>query len=247
MAGDRLLRSTAQSVSGPLKGALTNTAGLVGNGVLLSKSGHHTGIFSPRERQLLEVGEASGHVDNVLGRLADYHRARASRIRRVRAKLAYPLFLLVLAVFVAPFPALFAGSISAGGYLSRTLTPLLVVAVIGWLTARSVGRLESREYPGWLAHCLLALPIVKGLVTQHAQTDLLESLGLFLSAGIAAQQAVPRAIDAVSNPVLKERFREAQTALDAGEVVADALREGDTIDAQEGYAMGIMYLNQQNS
>ena len=66
---------------------------------------------------------------------------------------------------------------------------------------------------------------------------MLESLGLFLSAGIAAQQAVPRAIDAVSNPVLKERFREAQTALDAGEVVADALREGDIIDAQEGYAI----------
>lgn len=237
MAGERLLRSCAASVEEPVRGALIKTAGLVGNGMLLSKAGHHTGIFALRDGQLVEVGEGSGNVDHVLGRLAAYYRLRASRIRRVRAKLAYPVFLLVLVVFVAPFPALFAGSITAGGYLSRTLVPLMFVAVIGWLAIRWVGGLESRRYPAWLARTLGALPFVKSLVAQHARTDLLESLALFLSAGMAAQQALPAAIDVVSNPLLKARFRRAQSALESGEVVADALREGDVIDAREGYAI----------
>ena len=126
------MRSAAASVEEPLRGALVKTAALVGNGMLLSKAGRHTGIFAPRDRQLVEVGEGSGNVDHVLGRLAVYYRLRASRLRRVRAKLAYPLFILVLAVFVAPFPALFAGSITTGGYLSRTLVPLVGVGGV-WL------------------------------------------------------------------------------------------------------------------
>lgn len=237
MAGDRLLRSAAASVEEPIRGALVKTAALVGNGMLLSKAGRHTGIFAPRDRQLVEVGEGSGNVDHVLGRLAEYYRLRASRLRRVRAKLAYPLFILMLAVFVAPFPALFAGSITTGGYLSRTFVPLVGLAVFGWLVTRWFARVGSQGYPGWLASGLLALPIVKGLVTQHARTDLLESLALFLSAGLAAQQALPAAIDVVSNPLLKLRFRRAQSALESGEVVADALREGEVIDAREGYAI----------
>ena len=145
------------------------------------------------------------------------------------------MFLLVFVVFVAPFPALFAGSITVGGYLSRTLVPLILAAVFGWLVARWITQLESKEYPTWLAQCLLGLPIAKGLVTQHARTEVLESLALFLSSGLAAQQAVPAAIDAVANPMLKKRFRRAEVSLDSGEVVADALREGEIIDPHEGY------------
>ena len=60
MAGERLLRSSAQSATGSLRETLIKTAGLVGNGMLLSKSGYHTGVFSPRDRRLIEVGEGGG-------------------------------------------------------------------------------------------------------------------------------------------------------------------------------------------
>ena len=102
MAGDRLLRSSAAATQEPLRSALTKTAALVGNGMTLSKAGRHTGLFSPRDTQLVGVGENSGNVDQVLQRLGANYRSRASRRRRVRTKLAYPVLLLVLALFVAP-------------------------------------------------------------------------------------------------------------------------------------------------
>ena len=205
--------------------------------MLLSTSGHLTGIFSPRDRRLVSVGEQSGNVDHVIGRLADYYRSRASRIRRVKAKLAYPIFLLVGASFIAPFPALFLGSISSVGYLSRSLLPLIIVGLAVWIVARWTEHLESREYPSWLAHVLLSVPCIKTLIKQHARIELLDSLALFLSSGLAAQQAVSASIDAVSNPLLKDRFRQAQLSLERGEVVADALRDGDIIDPHAGYAL----------
>ena len=100
-----------------------------------------------------------------------------------------------------------------------------------------MGKFESREYPSWLARVLLRLPVIKGLVTQHARTDCLESFALFLSSGLAAQQALPSAIDAVSNPLLKARFSAAVVALESGQGVADALREGELVDSREGHAI----------
>ena len=237
ISGERVLRSVAASAREPLKGALTKTAGLVGNGMLLSTSGHLTGIFSPRDRQLVSVGEQSGNVDHVFGRLAHYYRARVARARRVKAKLAYPAFLLVGAVFIAPFPALFVGAITVGGYLSRTLVPLIVLGVLVWLVGRWMTHLESSESPTWMAYMLLSLPFIKELVKQHARTEVLESLALFLSSGLAAHQSVSAAIDAVSNSVLKARFRQARVSLETGKGVADALRDGDIIDPHAGYAI----------
>lgn len=212
-------------------------ASLVGNGMSFTKAGDIAGVFNSRDRLLLGVGEEVGNVEHVLRQLAHYYRARANRGRRIKTKLTYPIFLLVFAVFIAPVPLLFGGFISIPGYLGMTVVPLIVTAVVIGLTLRRVRYMEASDYPRWLADLLLKLPLLGRLMVRHARLDMLENLGLLLSAGLPAQKAVHAAVDAVINPVLRDRFRQALDALNAGSEVADALREGGVIDTAEGYPL----------
>lgn len=232
MAPERMLTTAAASFEQPVRGALIRAAVLVRGGTPLSGAGARSGLLSSRDERLLRVGEQGGNVEAILRRLADHYRRRTSRLRRLKAKMMYPVIILILAIFVLPVPLVFQGAIGPGGYLLRTVIPLgLLAGCVAWwgpVWRRVAGGRSA------LSGILLNVPVVSRLVVQQARTDMLESLGLFLTSGVAADSALQASLSSVGNHRLRLRFANAGRALEKGSTVAEALHEVELLSASEG-------------
>jgi len=66
-------------------------------------------LFTPFETALLVLGEESGALEECLRLLAEYFAAEHRLVLWVKKKMTYPMFNLLAATFIAPFPLLFFG------------------------------------------------------------------------------------------------------------------------------------------
>ena len=81
--------------------------------------------FEPFEAALLTMGEESGTLEGVLGDLAAFFERQHRMMLVVKKRLAYPLFLLLVAIGIGPLPLVFRGQ-------ARAYVATVVVGMIGW-------------------------------------------------------------------------------------------------------------------
>jgi len=79
-------------------------------------------LFEPFESALLTLGDESGSLDTVLAALAGFFERQHRMMLKVKQQMAYPLFVSLVAVVLAPLPLVFQGRtqlyfLTAGGGL----------------------------------------------------------------------------------------------------------------------------------
>lgn len=70
-------------------------------------------LFEPFEAALLLLGDESGTLERVLGALAQFFERQHRMMLAVKKQLAYPLFVSLAAVVIAPLPLVFRGQTTA--------------------------------------------------------------------------------------------------------------------------------------
>lgn len=70
-------------------------------------------LFEPFEAALLRLGDESGTLEQVLGALAAFFERQHRMMLAVKKQLAYPLFVSLAAVVLAPLPLVFKGQATA--------------------------------------------------------------------------------------------------------------------------------------
>jgi type II secretory pathway component PulF len=88
-----------------------------------------TGIIQPWEEQLLAIGEEGGRVPTVLRDLADFFETRRRQLGTLKAKLVYPILVLIAGILLQPVPALARGELSPSMYAFGVAIKLLVLYV----------------------------------------------------------------------------------------------------------------------
>ncbi len=207
---------------------------------LSSGLGLYPQVFSAFFRGLVRVGEETGSLVGVLGRLSDYLEKSSGFRQRIVSSLLYPLFLLIFGAGL---------SLLLAAYVLPAMQPLLTSAQVElpWLTrvVFSLSQmLRSPAFFAWSAlvmvglwllwkqfqeaepdsplrmsldHWLLDAPGLGGLNRQLAAGKILRMLSLMLGSGLAAYQALGLLHSTEENSVLAGQ-------LDA---VREAVREGD--------------------
>ncbi len=214
---------------------LRRLASAVKSGSALSEAALRLGLISDAESAVLGAGESSGKSGLVMVRLADLCEQRASRIRVIKSRLVLPAAMIVLAHFIAPVPALIGGAIDLADYLWFSVGGLLRLALIvygliqlpGWLTR---GFLKPLGLANWIYRLQTGAPVVGPFFVRLQFNRFCEFLGLLLAAGLSAAQAVPLAVSAIENPLLRDQFGDIPTALARGESLADALGNLAVVD-----------------
>ena len=235
MAAERALATMTGVCAGRLDAELGRAAAAAAQGRALTLAGAVQGLWAPADRRVLGAAERLGMLGHAFGRLARRYEGRSARARRLRGRLLMPVFVLVLGVFVAPLPGLFTGSVSAAGYVARTVVPLAALAVATQFCVAVLRRWELQIWPDWAARLVLAFPLAGDLVRLRARVAVLENLALLLEAGQPAGDAVPVAVECTANPRLRRGFEDASSNLHKGLSVADALRDAGLLDPREGY------------
>ena len=199
--------------------------------------------FPKLYRATVEAGEHSGHLDDVLERLADYTENQQVFRQKVQLALIYPLVLVVicvlvvtgLMVYVVPdVIEVFTGTgqqlplatrilvaisdfISAWGWL---IPPAIIALVIGWTLLLRRPKFRYRFH-----HRLLEMPAIGWLVRGGQSARYVGTLAILTGSSVPLVQAMGIASGVMSNDFLKERLQIAQKFVREGGSLRRALED----------------------
>lgn len=197
--------------------------------------------FSSFYVNMVRSGEASGRLDVVLARLAEYlANARAVRSSVVSA-LIYPAILLVVAIvsvaamlgFVVPqfetlfndmgdaLPLLTRGVLAAGDFLGRYGWLLLAVVAVAVLVIRNW--LNNPDGRARFDRGLLEVPVLGTVVFKYEVARFARTVGTLLGNGVSLLQAIGIAVDTVGNSHIREALSVLEPAVKRGQRVSVAL------------------------
>lgn len=206
-------------------------------------------VFDPSTINLIQAGEATGSLKEVLGRLINHLTEQRDLRQRIVAALAYPVLMVFVAGGVILFflffllPRLQALLNALGGKLPAS-TQLLVglsnfvlhygVFVAGALVFCSlafwrwrktaIGRQTSDSW-------LLRLPLIGPFIVSRTILVFSQTLSVLLENGITAAEALRMTERQIANVVHRRAFNEATARVLEGEALSTALQRTDCFPA----------------
>ncbi len=203
-------------------------------------------VFPDLYRSTVAAGEHSGHLEAVLGRLADYTESRQALSQKMGLALIYPVLMIVVAIlvvvvllaYVVPqvvgvfdnigqeLPLLTRGLIAVSDFLSAWGISLVLLLLAAVVTFRLLLRREGFRavWHAWL----LRLPLVGRLVRGLNTARFARTFSILGSSGVPVLEGMRIASEVVANLPMRRAVDEA----------ARRVREGSTINRalqQSGY------------
>jgi len=246
-AGHTLVQTLDANREMTLKLKLKNALGRMsdsirGGGSLAAAMDAEGRLFPPLAPRLIEVGQRTGEVDAIFGRLADDLEAGQDLKRQLIAALTYPSIVLLAAVgvsvalvgWVIPRFALFLTArkvalppvtqflldLSAWfedwGALAGGATLVALVAILAAYTTAAGKRV--------IDGVLLRLPVIGAVIRSANLAQATMTLSMQLKSGIALREGLAITAKVMGNRVLAEVFERAAERILGGQSLSEALR-----------------------
>jgi len=210
---------------------------------LVQAMGHHPQVFDELHAGMVEAGEASGALDQVLLRLAVMLERRDQIERKVRGALIYPAVVMatalgavgVLIVFVIPtFERMFAAAdlslpwstrvvIGLADALQRHRWVVMIAIALLVVSLRRFRATASGRYA--IDRTLLQLPLLGRLQRQVAVARFTRSLGTLVGSGLRILEALDITSRSMGNHAVRDEVRYLQRRVASGSSLAAPLRE----------------------
>jgi len=231
-----------QVVNPVFKGIMAQIKESVNEGNSLAQAlSRHPKIFSNIYVNMVRAGEASGSLDLVLARLAEFSENQEALRGRLRAALAYPVFMSIigsvilffLVTFILPnmtqvfeemhqtLPLPTLALIGLSGFL-RTYWWLVVLGVCGFIMVmrRLIKTKKGRRI--W-DEIKLRIPVLGGVNTKMAMARFGRTLGSLLKSGVPVMAALRIVRNVVNNQLVAEVIDNAMEEVEAGKSLASPL------------------------
>ncbi len=214
-----------------------------GGNTLADSLRKHPKVFSDLYCNMISAGEASGNLDGILLRLAEYQEKASKLQRKVKGAMTYPVVLLVicagatgiLLTFVVPqFAQMFE---DMGGELplptkmvmglSNFLQKYLILLVIGMF---ALGFMMKKYYSTdkgafVVDSILLKFPVIGPLLLKTAVSRFSQTLSTLLSSGVSIIQALTITAKTSGNKVVEKGLMTAVDKITSGQTIAEPLGE----------------------
>jgi len=227
-----------------LKTAFTDTRNQVNEGVTLADAMKaHPKIFPTLYVNMIAAGEASGTLEEVLARLAEFLDDQTRLQSKVRAALAYPLVMavvvvlilfLMMSVVVPKVTAIFENFNQALPWYTNLLIWLSdVFSNYWWLLGALLGggiywfrrwRNTEEGRKKWDIF-VLEVPLFGPLMTMVAVTRFSRTLATLLASGVPVLTAMDITRNVLGNTELMRVVENARASVREGEGIAKPLRE----------------------
>jgi general secretion pathway protein F len=229
-----------------LKAAFTDTRNQVNEGSTLANAlKAHPKIFPSLYTNMVAAGEASGTLEEVLGRLAEFLDDQAQLQSKVRGALAYPIVMavvvvlilfLMMSVVVPKVPAIFENFNQTLPWYTRLLIFVSDVFsnywwLIGALVAGGIywfrrWRATEEGRKKWDLF-VLEVPLFGPLLTMVAVARFTRTLSTLLASGVPVLTAMDITKNVLGNTELMRVVEDARESVREGEGIAKPLREGE--------------------
>ena len=204
---------------GPAAQRLKAMQSLSARGIDAAKAGEQSGLFTKFEARLVRAALNAGSPAPTYQRLAGHYSQRARQWAAMKSRLMLPAFMLGLALLIPPLPRLISGALSVKGYAWEVLWPVLlvvaIVAVLRWLG------MQGGEAKGKSFH--QRVPLYGPIFVRTNLRDFFESLALMLEAGVPMLEALPPALETVSDGDIRRELARVRQRVEHKERFAAAL------------------------
>ncbi len=147
-------------------------------------------------------------------------------LRKLLGEMAWPVFLVHLAVFIAP------GAVTALliqgdglGYLQQTLIPLLPFYALGFLLAWACQGRHGERWRAWVEGIIRYVPVLGKGRRQLALARLSAALESLICAGVTIIEAWELAAAASGSPALRRAVHAWKPQLQAGKTPAELVKQ----------------------
>ncbi len=233
-----------QTENKKFKDILTEIHEEIQKGKLLSEAmSIYPEVFPEFLSSMIKIGEASGTLDTVMSRMADYYE-NDNRIRmKVKTAMTYPTIIAVLTVCVVILLMtvvlpMFAGVLgSMGGQMPLLTLVLMAVSdfivenflalllLVVFLIAAISYYLKSESGRRWFDRLKLKVPFVKKTVVKVITSRFARSMGILLKSGIPIITAMEIMGTLIGNKAVEERFERSREAVKEGRGIAGPMKE----------------------
>lgn len=226
-----------------LRAAFNDVKSKVNEGIAFATAlGQHPRYFPPLFVNMVAAGEASGTLEAVLARLADFTEGQQKLKNKIVGALAYPAFMgvfgvvilgVLMVVVVPKVSAIFEDFRQAlPWYTTMLLATSRFVGSFWWLIIlMAVGagvffqRWKARPEGAYRWDSIrLALPVFGDLVRMVAISRFSRTLATLLASGVPLLRAMEIVKGVLENRVLEAVLTEAAASIKEGESIADPLR-----------------------
>ncbi|MGA1876160.1 MAG: type II secretion system inner membrane protein GspF [bacterium] len=232
-----------QIETAPVKKIFIEIREKVKSGMPLSKAlSEYPQLFSRLYIHMVRAGEASGSLDLVLVRLAEYMEKRNRQKNKIWSTLAYPIFMVFIGMAVVVFlmiyviptitnifiemqqslPLVTRLLIQGSGFVRIFWAPLILIILFILIAFRKYRRTASGGL--LIDTTLLKIPILGELIRKIETARFAQTLGTLVSSGIPILDALSIVKDVLGNQLLAKAMEEARFSIQEGEDLAVPLK-----------------------
>ncbi len=194
-------------------------------GFTVGESLQATGKWLPEfDIGLLQAGEKSGRLDACFKLLADHYQQQAQLIRTVISHLMYPIFVVLVSVFLAPLPALVKSG-DMGAYLRNTFGVILPVALAVVVSMYAGQSQHGEKWRTVVEQVLRWVPYFGKARQELALARLANTLEAAINAGVLIIEAWEMAAAACGSPRVRKAVAAWKPDLLAGQTPSEKLRQ----------------------
>jgi type IV pilus assembly protein PilC len=198
-------------------------------------------VFPVAMTSLIRASEVSGTMGAMLNRIATYLAKEQHVTKRVRGALAYPLFMLAIAIGVTVFLLAFVLPRFAAIYATRGASlpaptrllimvsgalvdywylwvALIAAAAFGLITMNRT--VNGQRFASWLK---LKTPVLRHLFLALYVGRVTRTMGVMLTAGVSMLETIPIAKQVVNNSYFDDLFDDIDDRLRQGSQLSDPL------------------------
>jgi len=233
----------AQATNPKLKKTLAQIKEEVNEGSSFAGSiSHYPAIFSPFYINMVRAGEASGTLDIVLERLADFNESQQALRGKIKAALAYPIFMFLIGSFVLFFlttfivpkitgifsemhqtlPGITIFLISISGFLKSFWPVIVFIFIVSFIGVR---HMFSKTVKGQYLRdkIKLKIPLFGPLTHKMAVARFSRTLGTLLDSGVPMLTALSIVGNVVNNRLIADSIAEASRDVEEGQSLSVTL------------------------
>jgi len=199
----------------------------------------HPEVFGPVDIMLVEVGEKSGNLPDLIALLSKWHEMSARMLKRLISGLLLPVLVLTIAAFIFPLPSFILGEWGVKSYLFKVVGTLMLflvpAGIIVFIIRTTPGAGPARRV---LDNIVLRIPILGSAIHRLAISRFCWAFHMLCMAGVPYSESVEMAISVTGNLVITDQFRPAAKSVRAGELMSEGFSKKLPFDLVEMWKTG---------
>ena len=218
----------------------------------------HPGFFTDLYVNMVRAGEATGNVDVVLSRLADYLQYQRTIRRKVVSAMTYPIMMICLGFLVVtalltfvvpkitemledtgqalPTPTRILIAIS-DGFRDYWLIGAIVIAFVSFFFERVYKKNEDGRLK--IDRFLLKMPVIGEVLLKQAVSRFTRTLSTLLQSGVNAVQSLEITRNVVQNRVVSDATEHIRSRIVEGTDISTPLRATEVFPAVVAYMVAV--------